>query len=46
MFLYICKQALRIFKLRMSKKVEGVKMRNLRVTFLYEDKRIARFSYH
>ena len=46
MFLYICKQALRIFKLRMSKKVEGVKMRNLRGTFLYEDKRIARFSNH
>ena len=32
-FCMFCKQTFRIFKVRISKKVEGVIMRNLRVTF-------------
>ena len=31
--------------MRISQKVTGVIMRNLRGTFLYEDECIARFSY-
>ena len=34
-FCMFCKQTFRIFKVRISKKVEGVIMRNLRVTFFY-----------
>ena len=45
LFLYICKQALWIFKVRISKRVKGLIMRNLRGTFLYEGRCIAGFSY-
>ena len=32
-FLYVCKQTFRMFKVRISEKVKGVIMRNLRCTF-------------
>ena len=44
-FLYVCKQTFHISPVRVSQKVNGVIMRNLRHIILCEDEGIGRFLY-